>query len=307
MNVSMSNRSLCSQRSSLENEQLFGTAPRTELWFLIEYDRPPGDKALEESDLPLGVKSYLIEQQKTIPNSRVLLLRREQPQAKPTINFFIGISSESNPVVYEFHLNRYEEMIDIDLSDIIQRGSKSSIYIRPDPLFLVCTNGKRDPCCALWGSQVYSELSRHGSEAVWQTSHVGGHRFAANVIGLPYGIYFGRVRPNLGESLVESYQNGVLDLDHYRGRSCYSTQAQVAEYFLRRESSILGLDALRLLDQGKTGDRQWRVRFTGYPGNGLFQIDLTETESQFEIFESCSNPNKLTKCIQYDLNNWSEL
>jgi hypothetical protein len=307
MSASIANRSLCSQRSSAVNEQLFGTAPRTEVWILVEYNQPPGENAFEDSDLPPEVKSYLFQQQKAIPNSRVLLLRKDQHKDQPYTNFFIGVSSESNPVIYEFRLNRFEELIDIDLLELIQRGSRSSKYIRQDPLFLVCTNGKRDPCCALWGPQVYSEISHFLSEAVWQTSHVGGHRFAANVIGLPHGIYFGRVRPDQGETLVKSYENGLLSLDHYRGRSCYSSPAQVAEYFLRRESAILGLDTLRILHEEKTSDGQWMFQFSAEPDQSHYQINLTAIESQFEIFESCSNPSKFTKRIQYDLNYWSKL
>ena len=306
MKVSLPDQTMCSQLSSSVDEQLFGTAPKTEVWLMIEYDRAPGVKALEESEIPQLVKSYLEEKRKTIQNSRVLLLRRDLPRDNSKIYFYFGIASQTEPVLYEFYLNGYEDLLNIDFSSLLLREASVSNHKRNDPLFLVCTNGKRDPCCALWGPAVYEEASRYASGSVWQTSHVGGHRFAANVISLPHGIYFGRVRSSHAKRLLENYQKQILTLENYRGRACFTKMAQAAEYYLRRETGILHVNALRLIDETQSDVNRWQIRFYSNFEEAIYVVNITSNESAFEIFESCSNQEKLTRPTQYQLDDWSK-
>ena len=65
----------------------------------------------------------------------------------------------------------------------------------PPSLHLVCTNGRHDPCCADFGRPVMRALTDAGAPDAWECSHVGGDRFAANIVCLPEGIYYGRVEP----------------------------------------------------------------------------------------------------------------
>ena len=62
-----------------------------------------------------------------------------------------------------------------------------------DPFFLVCTHGRHDTCCAVEGRPVAAALESARPGAVWECSHVGGDRFAANVVAMPHGIYYGQV------------------------------------------------------------------------------------------------------------------
>ena len=102
---------------------------------------------------------------------------------------------------------------------------------------LVCTHGSRDVCCGKFGYPLYEELHQKyatGSEVrrlrIWQTSHVGGHRFAPNLLDLPEGRYWGRMGPEALENLV--FRNGpVSDLHQfYRGwAGLGSSFEQIAE------------------------------------------------------------------------------
>ncbi len=62
-----------------------------------------------------------------------------------------------------------------------------------DPILLVCTNGKRDACCALRGRALMTALAADHAERTWECTHLGGHRFAGNLVCLPHGIVYGRV------------------------------------------------------------------------------------------------------------------
>ena len=51
-----------------------------------------------------------------------------------------------------------------------------------EPVFLVCTHGKRNVCCARLGVPLAQALATRHPGQVWETTHVGGHRFAANLV-----------------------------------------------------------------------------------------------------------------------------
>jgi hypothetical protein len=113
--------------------------------------------------------------------------------------------------------------------------------------YLVCTNGARDPCCAIRGPAVAQALERVGPGRVYECSHLGGHRFAANVLVLPDGLCFGRLDARTAPALVEELDAGRLPLEHLRGRTSYEPAQQAAEILLRRELGLTGLGDLRLL------------------------------------------------------------
>jgi hypothetical protein len=106
---------------------------------------------------------------------------------------------------------------------------------RIDPLWLVCTNGKRDACCAKDGLPVARALAARLPGRVWECSHLGGHRFAANVLLLPAGLCFGRLRAEDVDNLVDLVARGELPLHLLRGRTVLAPVAQAAEIAARIE------------------------------------------------------------------------
>ena len=110
-------------------------------------------------------------------------------------------------------------------------------------MFLVCCHGRRDPCCARIGTPVFEALRAHVAEdAVWQSSHLGGHRFAANVLVLPSGILLGRVGPADAPRIGAELAAGRIPLDLYRGRTTHSSDAQAADAAVRERLRLTGLD-----------------------------------------------------------------
>ena len=108
---------------------------------------------------------------------------------------------------------------------------------------LVCTNGRHDPCCATFGRPLVRGLreSRWADE-VWECSHIGGDRFAGNVVLLPDSLYFGHCRPGRPPSACSTPTTTAASIStSFRGRSTFRLAEQAAEHFVRAE---LGLDAL---------------------------------------------------------------
>jgi hypothetical protein len=115
-----------------------------------------------------------------------------------------------------------------------------------EPLFLVCTHGRRDPCCAERGRPLARALSAAYPEQTWECSHMGGDRFAGNLLCLPHAISYGRVAPEDAATIATEYLLGQLDLAHLRGRGTYPFAVQAAEWHLRTRLGLTGLNDLVL-------------------------------------------------------------
>ena len=84
--------------------------------------------------------------------------------------------------------------------------------------YLVCTHSKHDTCCALRGRNVAMALHEVRPGSVWECSHVGGERFAANVLVLPTGLLYGRVLPFAAAEFVAAAEAGEVVGALLRGR-----------------------------------------------------------------------------------------
>ena len=136
------------------------------------------------------------------------------------------------------------------------RAPRTPALGRPQgQLLLVCTHGRREVCCARYGRPVALALAARFGPAVWETTHVGGDRFAANLVLLPQGAYFGRLDPGHAVRVAERALAGELDLDAYRGTAGRSEASQSAEWHLRRALDEPRIDAIRVLRaEARDGD-----------------------------------------------------
>ena len=96
--------------------------------------------------------------------------------------------------------------------------SRSAAARDEPPVFLVCAHGTHDACCALRGRPIAAALAAVRPGQVWECSHVGGDRFAANVLVLPTGVLYGRVTESAVPLLAAGADAGVVQAEHLRGR-----------------------------------------------------------------------------------------
>ncbi len=113
-----------------------------------------------------------------------------------------------------------------------------------EPVFLVCTHGKRSACCARFGAPLAQALATRHPGQVWETTHVGGHRFAANLVILPHGLYYGPVGVDAATAAIGAYQRGAVAPGRYRGRAGQPKPVQEAEYARLAEAGALPVAAL---------------------------------------------------------------
>ena len=257
-------RESCRDIAVANDEPLAGTASRVDHWILIEYRGLWARDVLPGSGLSDQVKQRLREQASARPHTKLLFVRRTERRGRPDLRVMWGSSPEQGGQLFHADLDQHEDLLDLDLT-----GPGANL---PHPLLLVCTHGKHDPCCARQGRPLYQALTELAEdEWVWQVSHVGGDRFAGNLVVLPEGLYYGRVGPGEAWSVLDEYLARRIDLAHYRGRSSYSFAIQAAERAVREEAGLSGIDDLELVAERpvvvfRGGGRFYEVDVTAAPG-----------------------------------------
>jgi hypothetical protein len=276
----------CSDLSRAAAEKTYGTASVGAFWMLLEYPFAWGSKALEESTLSAGVKAHLKRVVKQVPHGRLLFIKKERSRLK-SIALFIVRCNESDPYVVRVELEDYQQLLDIDLASVTRKNLPAGGSISHNPLFLICTHGRRDKCCAKFGYPLFKSLSEGSSQSVWQSSHVGGDRFAANLLCFPHGLFYAHVTTEAGKAIMKDYQERRLALQNYRGRACYSYPVQAAEFFIRSESGISDIDDLRYLAHVRLSEERWQVRFLQRTGGLVHEAKVSRFMSDFQNYVTC--------------------
>jgi hypothetical protein len=143
----------------------------------------------------------------------------------------------------------------------------------PEPLYLVCTHGKHDPCCALRGRPVTAALAGLRPRHVWQASHLGGCRFAPTVLVLPLGLMYGRVPPSAAPELVTAAEAEEVIGPLLRGRIGMPPAAQAAIGFAHEQLELPRCRDVSLVSTTTVDSTTVRVRVDS-PGG---QLDVTVT------------------------------
>jgi hypothetical protein len=237
----MPERFFCSDLSRSEQEPLGATASRIDHWLLVEYRGLWGPDALRASGLSDQVKGKLREQVRARPKTRLLFVRRPDRRGRPHLRAYAATSRAGEESLRAHAFESYEDLRALDLA--------SGGDVLDNPLFIVCTHGKHDPCCARYGRPVFEALAEQlDEEWVWQSTHVGGDRFAGNVVSLPHGVYYGRLDREDAIELLDEHFAGRVVLDKYRGRSIFTFGEQAAERGIREREQIFELDGLDLVE-----------------------------------------------------------
>lgn len=244
----------CSALAAAAGEPLTGTASRIRRWLLVEQPGRWGHDALTDSGLPPGAGEHLRAEGER-HGVRVLLIKRRDRPSPDRRRCFAAFTGRRDRALHAFEVDDPRALADLDLSGIDRRPALGSPV--PGPLVLVCTHGKHDSCCARYGAPLYRSLAARPE--VWEATHVGGDRFAGNLVCFPHGVYYGRVAPDAAGRVIDDYAAGTLDLDHFRGRSSFPPAAQAAEHHLRQVEALTGVEDVRLVAHERTGPRAYRV------------------------------------------------
>ncbi|MFT7580854.1 MAG: hypothetical protein ACI9MR_002528 [Myxococcota bacterium] len=283
----------CAQASLDAGEPAFASAPaKTDLWLLLQHNGKWHSKTLDSLDEPARgwIERFMLDH----PTARPQLIRRgnhDQPSApgpEAPKTFFFVRSAEDQPTIWEFSFHDHAELQSIDLAMLAKNPQAMPEHRRHEPLYLVCTHGKRDACCARYGPAVYRALGRDQGDQVWQSSHIGGHRFAATMLCFPHGHCFGRLDEAAARRVAQRYAADQLtDLVRYRGRTTYAEPVQAAEYFLRMATGVYGIDALHYSRGEIAGEERWRVCFVDRESDETHELTIQREVSSELANKSC--------------------
>ncbi len=234
----------CSALAQELDEPMIGSVAMRTRWLLLE------DRSAWGADAVLDVFGpALAARAKELQLGLLLVRRREGDPVADAVRRAILVDTVSREMAIRSVTSPAELSVETAASSPVAGfGAPMS-----GPIFLVCTNGKRDACCALRGRVLVAALAAEHAERVWECTHLGGHRFAGNLVCLPDGIVYGRVTPADGPRLATAYVEGRIDPSHLRGRSAWPAPAQVAEVALREWLGLDGVHDVRL-EEAQVGD-----------------------------------------------------
>lgn len=207
----------CSVGSRDDGEQLAGTAPTDSAFLFVEYPGAWGRHAIAESRLPEAVKAHL----DGLSGIRVQLIRRHGGRGGPGVRVFHARVVEEGFAVRTTLLTAVDDLLTLDLDQ--------DLTDHDGGLWLVCTNGRRDRCCAEIGRPIATALAARWPDETWETTHLGGHRFSGTLIALPSGHTLGRLTVDNVVSACAEVEAGGVPVELSRGRAGRSGLEQVRE------------------------------------------------------------------------------
>ncbi|HWD47334.1 MAG TPA: sucrase ferredoxin [Actinomycetota bacterium] len=279
----------CATLSRALTEPLYGTASRVRGWVLLEQPGPWGREAVTESRLDRDLARALDGQARDA-HLRLLLIRRPgRPTQGGLTTCFVAHTSRQGRWLERRRLEDPAELLALDMAAVVAGRRPGFGEEVVEPVYLVCTNGRHDRCCATYGRPLALALAASHGDLIWESSHVGGDRFAGNLVCLPDGHYFGRVGPDDAARVVDRHRRGALDLDHYRGCCIDPPVVQAAEWFARRHTGLLGAGDLDLLGRERLAGDVAAVRFAR-AGGGQVRVLVGADRTADPRILTCHSP-----------------
>ncbi|MEV4435920.1 sucrase ferredoxin [Streptomyces sp. NPDC049585] len=281
--------STCATASRELAEPLAGTAATARTWLLVEQPGPWGADALTSSHLSPAVGRALARAVEGT-GVRVALIRRPGRHAdchEPAVQrVFAAHTAPGRSWIRTTALADPAALPELDFA-ALGAGEHGGLWeaYEGDPLALVCTNGKRDRCCALLGRPLAAELAASGGTEVWEVTHIGGHRFAPTLFVLPYGYAYGRATAHAVKDALEAARGGRVRIADCRGRSAWDRPGQAADLAVRALTGEEGADALDVTACEGAAPR-WTVTVTHTDGRA-WRVEVAQGVSAPPRPESC--------------------
>jgi hypothetical protein len=273
----------CADSARMRDEPLAASAVRYLRFLLLEVPGPWGPSALEGTHMEASAARQLASQA-AAADTHVLLIRRpgRHPSARAGTEARAWALADTSPGAERVVWGSWRDPSDILALDLSAAPPGPAGTAGPQRLALVCTNGKRDQCCAVRGRPVAAAIAASADWDTWECSHLGGHRFAATIMLLPTGDMFGWLDPESAVEVTRRFAAGQLMLSHHRGRCGQPVPVQAALHAAAVRLGDFNRDAIRLAwarplpadgtsgppEQAADDTERWEVRVTHQAGGG---------------------------------------
>jgi hypothetical protein len=270
----------CALRAQLRGDPMLGTAFPANRLLLVEQPGAWGRDGLTESRFDPAIARALIARAGGL-GIRVLAIRQpgRTPAGRPRRWGLADCRVGQESIRWGTFVD------DGELLELPLDGTAGTVDDHPS--YLICAHSKHDTCCALRGRPVAAALHDERPGQVWECSHVGGERFAANVLVVPQGLLYGRVLPFAAREFIELTEAGEVVGALLRGRVGLPPVAQAALAYAYDHLALRQADALRVDHTGAVQDGQAVVRLTG--PHGPLEVTV-QVERVAADGLTCSNP-----------------
>jgi hypothetical protein len=257
--VIAADRFFCAEAARTRGDSLAGTAPYGSVWILIEYRGGWPTNGFDGLDLEPDTKKRVFSAAQAV-RARVLLIRRHGRRSPSGPRRWAVLRHEDSGA-YRQHWGTWSR--DEDLAEIVGALDAPGELGCP-PVVLVCAHGQHDTCCAVRGRPVGRVLSERWPDLVWECTHVGGDRFAANVVVAPDGVYYGGLDADSSVAAVEGHLVGRIHAKHLRGYTDLFPPQQAAVAAVLSRFGPAGRHDYAVVETTREDDR-WRIRIAGRP------------------------------------------
>jgi hypothetical protein len=270
----------CALRAQLRGDPMLGTAFPAARLLLVEQPGPWGVRGLQDSRFPADA-AHALERTAEAAGVRIQTIRRPGRTARDQLRRWALVDTRDGQESLRWgSYAEPGELIALPFDDAPGEAD-------PEPLYLVCAHSKHDTCCALRGRPVAAALEQLRPGRVWESSHVGGDRFAANVLVLPVGLLYGRVLPFAAREFIAAAEAGEVIGALLRGRVGLPAPAQAALAFAHEHLALRRRHDLRVVATTPLGAGGSVVRLQGPHG----ALDVTvQIERAAADGLTCRNP-----------------
>ncbi|MET9313104.1 sucrase ferredoxin [Kribbella sp. NPDC003505] len=264
----------CAAQADLRHDPLTATAPPAERWLLIESHTAWPRQALSSlghSGLREGLSGGEL--------GALVARRCREAGVRPVLIRRYGRVDRNGPRRWGLvdcqpgrELVRWGELpADEHLLEVLAGNDPGQVS--DEPVYLVCTHGRHDACCAVRGRPVAAALATAYPERTWECSHIGGDRFAANVVVLPHGLFYGHVPTARAVELAKRYDEGVVVPDLLRGSGAFNPAVQAAQHFARAAGHSPAVGNLLPQSVEVLGGHRWRILLAST--NGPIAVEVS--------------------------------
>lgn len=261
----------CSDTARERADPMIGTAAPARRWLLVEHPGPwPVDALASPGIAPVRLR---LQDATAEGSGRVLLVRRPGRRRAGAPLVWLVLDHDAGCLATGTWQgpSSSENVSDAGLlaaADVLAGATPAvpPVEAAVAPQLLVCAHGRHDVCCAVRGRPVAAALAGSWPGDVWECSHVGGDRFAANVVVVPDGVYYGGLDAVSAVEVVAGHLEGRIDPRYLRGFTTEVPAAQAALAEAHRRWGPLDAQAFTTTSVSQTADARWRVELAGAAG-----------------------------------------
>lgn len=201
------------------------------------------------------------------------------------------ISKFNNPLICFYNPNEHtKDHIFVADSSAIVCFTNSGYHIEREVkwLYAICTDGKKDVCCAKFGipiAQAFLKVCKRDQFSVtFETSHIGGCRFAATAVCFPSGNSYGRIHLESVSRIKKAEECKSIDTNIFRGNifvseiHCWIIRYSIANFgFFPMPSQTTIIKENNLFHITIAPDHRPEIKF-----------DLFHHKNDFQFYSGCA-------------------